>query len=276
MFKIQIQAAFGVALLLTFGHALADQSSQLDSILEARSDEAKARDIYRHPKETLELFGIKPGMTVIDALPGAWYGDIIAPLIGEEGTYIGVRYGQWYYQHRYGENSAEQWEKAQTGLSEWVDTAKQYGSGENIPEIAAHFIPGLPTSLNNQVDAVLLFRALHHIHKYDSKYLHQTVADAFRVVKPGGIVGVVQHRAPEHLDDDWANGNNGYIKQSLVIETFKAAGFELDNVSEINANRKDQPTVEDKVWRLPPSNKDDEMAQQIGESDRMTLVFRKP
>lgn len=276
MIKKYIQAVTSIALLLTLGNAFADQNSQLDIVLEARSDEAKARDIYRHPKETIELFGIKPGMTVIDGLPGAWYGDIIAPLLGEEGTYIGVRYGQWYYDHRYGEDSAEHWETAQTGLAEWPEKAKQYGSGENSPKLEAYFIPGLPESLDDQVDAVLLFRVLHHLNKYDSKYLQQSADDAFRVVKSGGIVGVVQHRASEHMDNTWANGSNGYLKQSLVIETFKAVGFVLENASEINANRKDQPTVDDKVWRLPPSNKEDEVTQQIGESDRMTLVFRKP
>jgi predicted methyltransferase len=253
----------------------ADHHARLMDILEARSDEAKTRDQYRHPMETLSLFGIKQGMTVMDALPGSWYGDIIAPLVGPEGKYIGISYGQWRYPYRYGEKADEEWEKAQSFLTSWPKAAREYGDGKNPPETAAHFFPGLPASLDGTVDAALFFRALHHTNRYDPKYLDMTAADAFRVLKSGGIAGVVQHRAPEDADDAWANGSNGYLKQSRVIAAFKNAGFILDNASEFNANRKDQPVTGDIVWRLLPSNKTPE-AVAIGESDRMTLVFRKP
>ena len=130
--------------------------------------------------------------------------------------------------------------------------------------------------MNETADAWLFIRALHHTNRFDSKYLDMSAADAFRVLKSGGLAGVVQHRAPEDADDVWADGSKGYLKQSRVIQAFKKAGFVLENASEINANRKDQPTESDFVWRLLPSNKDDATAQAIGESDRMTLVFRKP
>ena len=102
------------------------------------------------------------------------------------------------------------------------------------------------------------------------------------LLKPGGIVGVVQHRAPETADDEWANGSAGYMKQSNVIAAFDAAGFDLVKKSGVNANPKDKPTSEDVVWRLPPSLsgvgdnetlKAERMA--IGESSRMTLLFKK-
>ncbi len=251
-------------------------SDHLGKIIEARSDEEKARDAYRHPEETLRLFGIKEGMTVIDSLPGSWYGNILAPLIGPEGKYIGVRYGEWFFRNRFGDDYQTRWEGSQSFLTDWPESAKAYGSGKNNPPAEAYFFPGLPSSLNGTVDAWLFFRALHHTNRYDPKYLDFTAADAFRVLKPGGIVGIVQHRAPEDADDEWADGDNGYLKQSRVIEAFKAAGFELDNASEINANRKDQPVTGDMVWRLPPSTTDNPETMAIGESDRMTLVFRKP
>ena len=103
------------------------------------------------------------------------------------------------------------------------------------------------------------------------------------ILKPGGVVGVVQHRAAESADDGWANGDNGYVKQSRIISVFESAGFELVETSEINVNPRDQPTQEEFVWRLPPtlgtSQEDEELRAEmeaIGESDRMTLKFRKP
>ena len=276
MFKPLIQTVVLAAMLLGGPVATADHDARLKSILDARSDEAKARDQYRHPEETMHLFGIKEGMTVIDALPGSWYGDIIAPMIGKEGTYIGVRYGKWFFDNRFPDDGDKRWEESQSWLNDWQEEAKGYGDGKNNPATEAYFFPGLPESLDGTVDAWLLIRSLHHVNRYDPKYLDMTAADAFRVLKSGGIVGVVQHRAPEDADDVWADGDHGYLKQSRVIEAFKGAGFMLDNASEVNANRKDQPKTGDIVWRLLPSNKDDATAQAIGESDRMTLVFRKP
>ncbi|MFM7784669.1 MAG: methyltransferase, partial [Gammaproteobacteria bacterium] len=108
------------------------------------------------------------------------------------------------------------------------------------------------------------------------------LADIRTLLKPGGIVGVEAHRAPESAPDAWASGEQGYVKQSAVIAAFQTAGFELVGSSEMNANPKDQPTEQDSVWRLPPSlatSKDDPelraAMQAIGESDRMTLKFRK-
>ncbi|MEL7486706.1 MAG: methyltransferase, partial [Pseudomonadota bacterium] len=111
----------------------------------------------------------------------------------------------------------------------------------------------------------------------------KALADTMTVLKPGGVVGVVQHRGPETNDDVWAEGDNGYLKQSQVVAAFEAAGFELVEASEINANPADIPSNEEVVWRLPPalgtSREDPALRaqmEQIGESDRMTLKFRKP
>jgi predicted methyltransferase len=134
-------------------------------------------------------------------------------------------------------------------------------------------------------DVVLIVRAWHHFSRMQGKgeYVTKALADINKVLKPGGIVGVVQHRAPETSADAWAIGEAGYVKQSAVVDAFKKAGFELVEASEINANPKDQPTDKDFVWRLPPtlatSQGNAELKAQmeaIGESDRMTLKFRKP
>jgi predicted methyltransferase len=139
--------------------------------------------------------------------------------------------------------------------------------------------------MKGTADAVLMFRALHHFSRFegDGGYFTAALKDTFDVLKPGGIVGVEQHRAPAGNPDAWANGDNGYLKQAAVIAKFEAAGFELVAASELNANARDQPTDKDMVWRLPPTLATSQgnaalkaEMEAIGESDRMTLLFRKP
>ncbi len=144
----------------------------------------------------------------------------------------------------------------------------------------------MPEDASDQVDAVLFIRALHNLNRFtdeESPYMSDTLAETFRVLKPGGIAGVVQHSGPETNSDDWANGSNGYLKKSAVIAAFEAAGFEYVGSSDINANAADVPSEEEFVWRLPPSRSGTEEGSPeraaydaIGESNRMTLKFRKP
>ena len=113
-----------------------------------------------------------------------------------------------------------------------------------------------------------------HLFRFDEPLVDTALAEIFDALAPGGVVGVVQHRAPEDADDEFANGNNGYVKQSAVIAAFERAGFVLEETSEMNANPNDP--ADGMVWRLPPSNTEDPATMEIGESDRMTLRFRKP
>ena len=126
---------------------------------------------------------------------------------------------------------------------------------------------------------------MHNLARFEQAdgFLTAAISDAFRVLKPGGVVGVVQHHARDDMPDEWADGNAGYLKKSYVVERMEAAGFEFVGSSDINANPNDQPGAEDIVWRLPPSlqtSQDDPELQaqmrEIGESNRMTLKFRKP
>ena len=141
----------------------------------------------------------------------------------------------------------------------------------------------VPPSDAGQMDAVIFIRALHHLNRIDPKYLEEAIADSFNLLKPGGMVGVVQHRAKESYGDmDYdTSGNKGYVKQSYIIAMFEKGGFVLDGQSEINANPNDTADYERGVWTLPPSlrGKDEAMQEhyiQIGESDLMTLRFKKP
>lgn len=265
------------------GSAVA-QGSTLDAVLASQSDEAKARYQYRNPKATLEFFGIEPGMTVVDTLPGdVWYAGILSEYLGPEGQVVGANFALDHREAMGGRYASEEY---QTKNADWPKSwaaARNAERGENGAPYAAFFYGSFPQELKNTADAVLMIRAAHHLLRIDEgAYFAEAAADIHAVLKQGGIVGVIQHRAPESASDEWAVGSAGYVKQSAVIAAFENAGFELIGTSEVNANPKDQPTEKDYVWRLPPSlgtSRDDEDLRAkmiaIGESDRMTLKFRK-
>lgn len=255
----------------------------LDAVLAAQPEQAQARYEARHPKETLQFFGIEPGMTVVDTLPGdVWYAGILMDYLGTDGTVIAADYSQEMWQ-LFGHIAPKPEEKAKW-TTDFVAKMNAKRDEDDAQVVAVHY-GAIPDELAGTADAVLVVRAIHHLMRFDDKggYLTSALADMKKVLKPGGIVGVVAHRAPETSSDAWAKGDAGYVKQSAVIAAFEQAGFEFVDSSEINANPKDQPTEQDIVWRLPPtlatSRDDPELRKQmeaIGESDRMTLKFRKP
>ncbi len=258
-------------------------SERLDAALAAQPDVDKARYVHRHPKETLQFFGIEPGMTVVDTLPGeVWYTGILLDYLGASGRVIGADYSpkMWTL---FGEYSPDPKETANWPADFVAKMESKRGADDAA--IAGVQYGAIPADMAGTADAVLVVRAIHHFVRLEDKggYLTQALADINTMLKPGGIVGVVAHRAPESSSDAWALGEAGYVKQSAVVAAFQKAGFELVESSEINANPKDQPTEKDIVWRLSPtfatSEKDPELKakmQAIGESDRMTLKFRKP
>ena len=264
----------------------APQPDTLAAILDAQPDEAKARYQYRHPKETLELFGIEPGMTIVEGLSGqGWYSKILVPYLGSEGKLIGTAYSLEMYP-LFSFMNEERLARMQkfvttftTGAAEWV--------GEDGAEVAAFHMGSMPAELEGTADAVIFIRALHNLARFENAgegpFLTESLDEVYRVLKPGGVFGVVQHHARDVLPDEWADGSKGYLQKQFVIDRVTAAGFEFEDEADFNANPKDEPTTDDIVWRLPPSyntSKDDpELKAQyeaIGESNRMTLKFRKP
>ena len=255
----------------------AEAQEKLDSVLsDARRDDDRARDEFRHPGETLAFFGIEPDMTVAEALPGGgWYTRVLLPYLTPEGRYIALNYQTGVWEGMYGDN----WnDDAAAEIAGWTETApaKLMENGPDGAEVEAYVIGATPASLDGQVDAVLFVRALHHLNRFDVAYMDEAVADSFEMLKPGGVVGVVQHRANATASDDYASGDNGYLREADVIAAFERGGFELDSQSGINANPADTADYEDGVWTLPPSGGGGEEYADIGESDRMTLKFRKP
>lgn len=261
-------------------------SERLDAVLAAQPDDVRARYEYRHPKETLMFFGIEPGMTVVEGLPGSgWYTKILVDYLGEDGKIIGANYNldmyslfSWMSEERL----AEERQFAET----FPDEAREWAGSEDLAADAFYF-GSMPDSLAGTADAVLLIRALHNAARFqnagEGPFLDQILADSFEILKPGGVLGIVQHHARDDMPDAFADGSRGYLKKDFVIEQAEAAGFELAAESDVNANPADQPSEDDVVWRLPPSysgSRDDAekraAVDAIGESNRMTLRFVKP
>ena len=262
-------------------HAGTD-SDTLARVITSRSDEGRARDNARHPARTLAFFQVEPGMTVAEGLPGGgWYTRILANYLGSDGTLYGVNYAQ------------RMWPMFSFANEDLI--AKRTAATARFPADVREFTDNgiaargftfetVPAEVQGTVDRVLLIRALHNLNRFESQAGTRTrgLAAVHSMLRDNGLVGVVQHRAPESASDEWADGDKGYLKQSAVITMFEQAGFQLAAESEINANPKDQPGADDSVWRLPPSLRTSEDDPQlrakmvaIGESDRMTLLFRK-
>ena len=260
-------------------------TEKLDSILNAQPDTVKARYGSRNPGETLKFFGIEPGMTVIEILPGSgWYSKIVSPYLGSEGHVIGLDYDIKMWSEFGGFATPEFIEKRKSWGQSWLETMAS-DLPENSSQLSAYTLGSIPSELNEQADMVLMIRALHNLARFndEGQYLDAALARIYKSLKPGGIAGIVQHKAPAENEDDWADGNNGYLKTSFVIAQMEKAGFEFVEASDVNENPRDVPSNTDNVWRLPPtlgtSRDDAELRSKmelIGESSRMTLKFVKP
>lgn len=266
--------------------APAVEDVSLAALLDAQPEEVKARYQYRHPQETLEFFGIEPGMTIVEGLPGSgWYTKVLLPYLGSEGHLVGANYPLDLWPNFPFANEEFMAEMSQW-LEKWPADAEEW-RGDNGASIGAFWFGAMPEEMAGTADAVFFVRVLHNVARFQDEgkgdYLDMALADAFNALKPGGIFGVVQHHARDDMPDDWANGANGYLKKQFVIDQVVAAGFELVAESDMNTNDNDQPTTDDFVWRLPPtfatSREDEELKATyiaVGESNRMTLKFRKP
>ena len=273
-----------IAGAVSVGDTVNASTEALSVVLEQQPESVKARYPHRNPLETLEFFDIKPGMVVVEALPGSgWYSRILSPYLGQQGVVIGAMYADDMLP-LFGMFSDERLKELETWTKDWPLEARSWVPADSAQFDAIEF-GSLPVSMYDSADAVLFIRALHNLARFGAHrdYLSEALDDALLLLKPGGTLGVVQHRAPRQAAEDWSNGSNGYLKESFVIEAAQSAGFEFVDRSDHNSNKKDRPRQDDMVWRLPPtlagsegnSDRTSEMLA-IGESDRMTLKFRKP
>ena len=254
-----------------------DPAERLQAVIDdPRRDEARARDAFRNPAQTLAFFEIAPGQRVGEIWPGS-YADILAPYFQEVGgTYVAV-----LFPDAMGERMAARaaaFRDAHAGAQ--ADGAVEFGTfgfanGQSLGEIAPE----------GSLDALLTFRNVHSF--MGRGFADEAFAEFYAALKPGGILGVVQHRLPESRVQD-PQGGTGYVQESYVKDLAARAGFEFVESSEVNANPLDTADHPLGVWTLPPASRTPEpgdtayadfrpdLYRNIGESDRMTLKFRKP
>ncbi len=251
----------------TTSTALADAMSG-----EHRSAENKARDRYRRPKETLAFFGFRSDMTVVEIWPGGgWYTEILAPALKENGKLYAVHYSvnpPYSYQRRY-------FGAFLTKAGESPDVYR------DVIVTAMDFPYQLNIAPSGTADLVVTFRNAHNwvssgYHKASAQLAFQAMFD---VLKPGGVLGIVDHRWPDAENED-PHAENGYMSEERLIAFAEEAGFEFAGRSDHNRNSMDTHDHPEGVWTLPPSlalgEEDREKYLEIGESDRLTIKFVKP
>lgn len=272
--KIRAVALAGLMAVLTAGAPQAtaaadDTAARLRAAIAGEHRDAKnrARDVYRHPFETLSFFGIEPDMTVVEIWPGrGWYSEILAPLLKERGRFYAASWDQ--------DLKNEFVQRALEGYHEkFVAHPEVYGE-VTVTELSHKKTAIAPPG---SADLVLTFR---NVHNWMKRGYENTVFQAmYDALKPGGVLGLVEHRGdPEVWQDPQAL--SGYVNQDYAIALAEAVGFRLLASSEVNANPKDTKDHPKGVWTLPPSlrlkDQDRDKYLAIGESDRMTLKFAKP
>jgi predicted methyltransferase len=247
-----------------------ETTANLDTILagQHRSEANRARDAYRHPKETLLFFGLRPEMHVVEIWPdpAGWYTEIIAPLVRDKGKY----YAAVLDAAPGNANQAKRVADFRQKLAERPDLYDRV-QVVTLPSDGSDIVP--PGS----VDMVVTFRNIHNWMARDRA--PQMFASMFRALKPGGTLGVEEHRGDPSKPQD-PQAKSGYVNEQYAIDMIEAQGFRLVAKSEINANPRDTKDYEQGVWTLPPvyrlGDKDRETYAAIGESDRFTLRFVKP
>lgn len=231
-----------------------------------------ARDQFRHPAETLAFFDVRPGMVVADFMPSSgWYTRVLVPYLGPNGRYIGLNPDPTLITDEGGKSYT----------SKLVSRFAEQSPGWNLSGAPVENLTtaDLGSDAKATIDRVLIFREMHNLSRWGS--VGAELDRIHALLKPDGRLGIVQHRAPETAADAYVDGSKGYLRQKDVIALVEGHGFELVKTSEINANPKDPANWEDGVWSLPPSYRgaDDAATRAsrdaIGESDRMTLLFKK-
>lgn len=270
-----IAALLAVAAVGTVSVPAAAQTQQAAAPLIAaamagshRTEANRARDQYRHPAETLAFFGLKPGMTVVEISPGGgWYTDILAPVLKDKGLYIAA--------HNNPQGSPGAQKQRAAFVNRKTDNPELFGK-----MVVTSFGKGIENNIAapGSADMVLTFR---NVHNWDmAGFAPQAFQAFYTALKPGGVLGVVEHRMPESREMTPEARKSGYMKQSEIVRLAEAAGFKLAATSDVNANPKDTADWPAGVWTLPPNlsqgDTDREKYLAIGESDRMTLKFVKP
>lgn len=243
------------------------------AVADPRREKDRARDQYRRPAETLTFFQVAPDMKVGEYAPGGeWYSRLLGLYLGPKGKLVGL-----YFDPTSGAFS----ETAQKGIR---DGAAKYPSDistwSGIPaeRFSAYTLDAVPASEKGTFDRILIMRMMHNLFRWN---IADREIKAMRdLLKPGGMIGIEQHRAKANAPYSYTDGSKGYMREKDIIAFMEMHGFAFVGSSRANANPKDPANWEGGVWTLPPSlrgTKEEDKArlQAIGETDRMTLLFRK-
>ena len=264
-----------LALLALLSGNMALAASAAESALEKalagahRTEANRARDAHRHPRETLSFFGLEPHMHVVEITPGGgWYTEVLAPVLRDKGRLYAAHYFVDESTHRY-------YQKGRAAYLEKL--AKNPAVYDKVVVTSIEAPKHVDIAPKGSVDLVLTFR---NVHNWTEAGNDEAMFKAFfDALKPGGVLGVVEHRAKEGTSVRDMK-RTGYMTEAYVIRLAEMAGFKLAARSEINANAKDSRDHARGVWSLPPSLRggaeDRDKYLAIGESDRMTLKFVKP
>lgn len=271
-------AALFAAGALPTTSAMADHHMEADGMEKAlkaavsdtnRADDAK-RDAYRHPVETLHFFKVAPDMKVGEYAPGGgWYSKVLGNYLKDQGELVGLFFNPEVLTNRYGQGAADDAASFPGKVAEWT--------GTDASKVGGMTLNAVSDEDKGTFDRVLVFRMMHNMMRWN---IADSEIKAMReLLKDDGMLGIVQHRAKADAPWSYADGNHGYLREADVIKLMEVNGFELVDSSEVNANPKDSADYEGGVWTLPPSyalgDRDKEKYAAIGESDRMTLLFKK-
>lgn len=266
---MKLISTFIITLFLSLTTHAADIADIEQAVAAASRSEANVvRDNYRHPAETLAFFGIKKDMQVLEILPGrGWYTEILAPLLRDSGQLTVASFGA--------EHPSDYLRKLHGDLVEMFDAQPDvYGKVKLALFKEGTYLQGVTDASQ---DMVLTFRSTHNWIRR-GQVTEEVYRAFYRVLKKGGVLGVVQHRAAAG-SDSLETANKGYVTEKYLIQMLEDIGFELVGKSEINANPLDTRDHPEGVWSLPPSLRgndgNEDKYRAIGESDRMTLRFVK-
>jgi predicted methyltransferase len=243
------------------------------AVANPKRDADRPRDQYRRPGETLAFFQVKPDMKVGEYAPGGeWYSRMLGLYLGPKGKLVGL-----YFDPTSGAFNETQQKGIRDGAAKYPADIAGW-SGIPADRFAAYPLDAVPAGETGTFDRILVMRMMHNL-------LRWNIADreikAMRdLLKPDGMIGIEQHRAKPDAPFSHTDGSKGYLREKDVIAFMELNGFTFVGKSQANANPKDPANWEQGVWTLPPAlrgakEEDKPRLQAIGESDRMTLLFRK-
>lgn len=235
----------------------------------ANRDGDRARDVHRHPVETLTFFQVAPDMKVGEYAPGGgWYSRLLGNYLGEKGKLVGL-----FFDVTKGPFNPESQERIRAGAARFAADVEGY-SGQPAARFAGYTLDAVPEGEKGTFDRILVVRMLHNLMRWN---MADSEIRAMRdLLKDDGMVGIVQHRARADAPYSYTDGSKGYLRQDDVVALMELNGFELVGASEVNANPMDTADHPEGVWEMPPMLRTKrEDLKDKGESDRMTLLFRK-